>query len=440
MHTSPIVAAPNAAETLSFFPVPVNEDARLQALHALKILDTVADERFDRIVRLAAAHYEMPVVRITFVDKDRSWFKSRVGLNAQQAPRSMSICSHAIMDNRLLLSTDLAADPRFAASPQVIGKPHFRFYAGAPISLSSGFRVGSLCLMDYVPHPEFGEEQVGFLSDLAEIVVHELELHRQLAERDDQLLAADQELTVAKEAKERFMAIISHELRTPLNGILGLGGLIADTAEGDSENSRSAEYASHICDAAMRLNTLIERILTYTSADAADLQLLESVFSWHDVIEDCLRQSQFTADSKDVTFCIAIASAVRPYFFGDEIQVREIILQLLENAIAFSEEGQEVIVGVSISDDLAPCLFVTDTGQGIQNEQVANILVAFQQGDDSPTREHAGLGMGLPITKALAELHGGRLHIDSAPDRGTCVQVIFPAARARQQPMGSKAG
>ncbi len=284
MHNSPIVAAPNPIESQYFFPIPLNEDARLQALDNLKILDTLPDERFDRIVRLAAAHYEMPVVRITFVDRDRSWFKSRVGLNAQQAPRCMSICSHAIMDKRLLLSTDLAADPRFAASPQVVGKPHFRFYAGAPLSLASGFRVGSLCLMDYVPHPEFGEEQAGFLIDLAEIVVHELELHRQLTERDHQLLAADEELTVAKEAKERFMAIISHELRTPLNGILGLGGIIADTAAKDSENSRYGEYASHICDAATRLKILIERILTYTSADATDLQLIESVFSWRDVI------------------------------------------------------------------------------------------------------------------------------------------------------------
>ncbi len=436
MHSSQIVAAPDTAESRSFFPVPLNEDARLQALRDLKILDTVADERFDRIVRLAAAHFDMPVVRITFVDKDRSWFKSRVGLNAQQAPRSMSICSHAIMGKGLLLSADLAADPRFAASPQVSGKPHFRFYAGAPISLAGGFRVGSLCLMDYVPHPEFSEEQAGVLSDLAEIVVHELELHRQLAKRDDQLLAADRELTVAKEAKERFMAIISHELRTPLNGILGLGGLIADTAKGDDENSHYAEYASHICDAAIRLNTLVERVLTYTSADAADLQLLESVFSWHDVIEDCLLQSQYKAEDKGVTFSIAIASAARPYFLGDEIQIREIILQLLENAIAFSDDGQEVIVGVSIGDDLAPCLFVADTGKGIEKDQIDHILSAFQQGDDGPTRQHPGIGMGLPITKALAELHGGRLQIDSAPHRGTCVQVSFPSARARQQPEG----
>lgn len=428
---SPVSMSGSSGSSPSF-PIPLNEEARLQALRDLKILDTGADERFDRIVRLAQAHYQMPVVRITFVDKDRSWFKSRVGINAQEAPRGIAICSHAIMAKHPLVSNDLAQDPRFAASPQVTGKPHFRFYAGAPITLSSGFRVGSLCLMDYVPHPEFDEEGARFLTDLAEVVVHELELHRQLAERDDKLFTADRELIIAKEAKERFMAIISHELRTPLNGILGLARMIEDMATVENETHRYAQYAAHICDGALRLNTLIERILTYTSADAADLHLLETVFSWHDVIEDCLRQSQITAEAKDVTFTIAIASAAQPCFFGDEIQMREIIMQLVENAIAFSQEGHEIIVGVSVSEDLAPRLFVADTGKGIEQDKVDHILSTFQQGDDGPSREHAGIGMGLPITKALAELHGGRLQIDSAPRQGTCVQVIFPAARARQ--------
>lgn len=230
------------------------------------------------------------------------------------------------------------------------------------------------------------------------------------------------------------MAIISHELRTPLNGILGIARLIEDTAANDEETRRYAEYATHICDGAMRLNTLIERILTYTSADAADLQLLETVFSWHDVIDDCLRQSQFAAEAKNVSLTKAIASAAHPYLFADEIQIREIILQLVENAIAFSHEDQEIIVGVSVREDLAPCLFVADKGKGIEKEQVDHILSAFQQGDDGPSRQHSGIGMGLPISKALAELHGGRLQIESAPDQGTCVQVIFPVARARQQP------
>lgn len=434
MNIPSVICVTSPPDSLPSFPIPLNEEARLQALYDLKILDTATDERFDRIMRLAKTHYEMPVVRITFVDKERIWFKSRVGINAQQAPRNVAICSHAIMEKRPLVSSDLSLDPRFAASPQVAGEPYLRFYAGAPITLTGGFRVGSLCLMDYVPHPEFGEEEVAFLTDLAEVVVHELELHRQLVERGEQLRAADQELIVAKEAKERFMAIISHELRTPLNGILGIARLIEDTAANDEETRRYAEYATHICDGAMRLNTLIERILTYTSADAADLQLLETVFSWHDVIDDCLRQSQFAAEAKNVSLTKAIASAAHPYLFADEIQIREIILQLVENAIAFSHEDQEIIVGVSVREDLAPCLFVADKGKGIEKEQVDHILSAFQQGDDGPSRQHSGIGMGLPISKALAELHGGRLQIESAPDQGTCVQVIFPVARARQQP------
>ena len=173
------------------YPVPSNETQRLQSLLDLGILDTPPDERFDRIVRLASGHFDMPVCRVSFVDVDRNWFKASVGMAVSQAPRAIAICSHAIMEDGVLVSRDLAEDPRFSNSPQVTGGPKFRFYAGAPIILGDGMRVGSLCIMDKQPHPEFTQDDAVYLADLAAIVTHELELHRRSDEKVQRLLEYD---------------------------------------------------------------------------------------------------------------------------------------------------------------------------------------------------------------------------------------------------------
>ena len=428
---------PAKRETSAPFPVPPNEAARLDALRSLNILDTEPDERFDRIARLAAAHFRMPVVRITFIDEERSWYKSCIGPKARQTPREMSICSHAIMEQRLLLSHDLAKDPRFAGRPQVRGEPYYRFYAGAPLTLAKGLRVGSLCILDYEPHPEFGAAEAGFLMDLAEVVVHELELHRQLFERDDRLRAADEELVIAKTAKERFMAIVSHELRTPLNGVLGFGELIAKQVMGPIGQPCYVEYAEHLCESASRLQGLIERVLTYASADEADLQLLETVFAWRPLLDDCLRRAGAAAAAKNITIELVLDEDLAPAFYGDEVQVREMALQLLDNAIAFSEPGKGVRLGLSSSPDGGCRLWVEDRGPGIAAEELPHVMTAFSQSDESLTRPHEGLGLGLPITKALADRHGGRLLVQSPETGGTLVQVFLPASRLRDEPRGA---
>lgn len=183
------------------FPVPPDEIARLAALRSLKILDTLPDERFDRIVRIALTHYRMPVVRISFVDEDRVWFKARIGIKAQQAPRSISICAHTVMSGDVLVVPDLTANPRFAQSPQVTGEPHFRFYAAVPIAVQGDFRIGSVCLMDYVPHPDFSREDATFLQELAEIVVDALGLHEKIVAHEAIIDSRTKDL---KDSEERF--------------------------------------------------------------------------------------------------------------------------------------------------------------------------------------------------------------------------------------------
>jgi GAF domain-containing protein len=149
-------------------PLPPNEPERLRALHALLILDTPPEERFDRVVQFAAEQLDMPIALVSLVDNDRQWFKSRLGIELDETPRAISFCSHAILQTETLLVADTQLDERFADNPFVVGAPHVRFYAGAPLSTPAGHRVGTLCVLDTRPRALDGTELavLGALRDL----------------------------------------------------------------------------------------------------------------------------------------------------------------------------------------------------------------------------------------------------------------------------------
>lgn len=130
---------------------PADEPARLDALRALNILDTSPEERFDRLTRLAKRLFDVPIALVSLVDVDRQWFKSCVGLDASETPRDISFCGHAIVGDEILMIRDTLVDERFHDNPLVTGAPHIRFYAGCPLRVPNGSKIGTLCLIDADP-------------------------------------------------------------------------------------------------------------------------------------------------------------------------------------------------------------------------------------------------------------------------------------------------
>ena len=171
-------------------PIPANECGRLSALRRYCILDTEPEAEFDRLTRAAQHILGTPTVLISLVAEDRQWFKSRVGLDATETPRNVSVCSHAVFSGEVVIIPDAALDPRFADNPLVTGPPHLRFYAGAPLITADGFVLGSLCAIDYKPRPRPDGAQIAALTDLASAVVDALEYRsslRKLAWREAEL-------------------------------------------------------------------------------------------------------------------------------------------------------------------------------------------------------------------------------------------------------------
>jgi PAS domain S-box-containing protein len=154
-------------------PRPPNEDARLAALRALQVLDTPPEERFNRIVRLAQRLFDVPIALITLVDEDRQWYKSRIGIEATEVPRSVGFCPTAILAPEPLIVPNALADPRFADDPSVRGPLGIRFYAGYPLATPDGYRVGTLCIADRRPR-EITPEDRAALHDLATLAAKEL--------------------------------------------------------------------------------------------------------------------------------------------------------------------------------------------------------------------------------------------------------------------------
>ncbi|QZO14819.1 GAF domain-containing protein [Pseudoalteromonas sp. CO348] len=154
--------------------LPENEHARLHALRELAILDTKPTLELDRITQFTAHVFDAPIALVSLVDKDRQWFKSRFGLDAEQTSRDVSFCGHAILEDTVFVVSDTLEDPRFMDNPLVLNAPNIRFYAGAPIILSSGFRVGTVCVIDIEPR-ELSEADCEILRQIANDVVTQLE-------------------------------------------------------------------------------------------------------------------------------------------------------------------------------------------------------------------------------------------------------------------------
>ncbi len=153
-------------------PLPDDEERRLRALQESGLLDTDAEERFDRFTRIAAALFEVPIALISLVDKERQWFKSRQGVDVAETPRDQAFCAHVILRNDVMQVSDAHADERFADNPLVTREPRVRFYAGAPLSLGAGSPVGTLCVIDHRPR-SFDEDQLRLLRDLSKLVERE---------------------------------------------------------------------------------------------------------------------------------------------------------------------------------------------------------------------------------------------------------------------------
>jgi two-component system, cell cycle sensor histidine kinase PleC len=233
---------------------------------------------------------------------------------------------------------------------------------------------------------------------------------------------------VAHQTKSEFLANMSHELRTPLNAILGFSEVLAQEYFGKLL-PKQQEYLSDIRRSGQHLLDLINDILDMTKIEVGKLDVRETIIDPVRLVENCVPLVREQAVAGGIELRTEFVPGV-PYIRADERRVRQIIVNLLSNAVKFTERGGRVIVGAAQHRDGWIDISVSDTGVGMSEADLVVALQPFRQVDNSLARRYEGTGLGLPLARELARLHGGDLKFVSAPGRGTTVTVRLPPERA----------
>lgn len=419
-------------------PTPFNEKHRLSTLEAYEVLDTEPELGFDRITRLASRHFQVPIALVSLVDDRRQWFKSRVGLDVGETMREISFCGHAIMNDHVMQIPDARRDPRFADSPLVTGEPNIRFYAGAPLISPDGFRVGTLCLIDREPREPLHGDDLEVLTDLADMVVEQLELGRRMRDLDAERVAALRDLAemsasrdghrgTSGDAQLDAIAGMAHELRTPLNAIMGLTQIV----EGEIFGRLDPRYLV-LADSARKnseyLLDLVNDILDFAYLKTGEIPLKEQDIDIAEIAGDCVAMLAEQAGGSKLRLDTSLPSRL-PRLRADSHRLMQMLINLVGNGIKYTPAGGTVRIGAEARPDGGLSLSVTDTGIGIPADARLRVLTPFCRLQNDATEKREGCGLGLPLTQRMVEMHGGFLTIDAAAGGGTVVGLHFPPHR-----------
>ena len=254
-------------------------------------------------------------------------------------------------------------------------------------------------------------------------------IRREVRRRTAELAQARDEAEMANRTKTEFLATMSHELRTPLNAVLGFSEVMRDELLGPLGQPHYKEYARDIYNSGSHLLSVINDILDVAKAEAGRLELYEEQIDLSLVAHACVQLVQGRAEEADVSIETSVPLDM-PLLTADMKRLKQILLNLLSNAVKFTPAGGKVGLDAKLRKDGGIDLIVHDTGIGIAKHDLERALQPFGQIDSHLSRKYEGTGLGLPLSRNLAELHGATLSIESEPNKGTVVTVRFPPQRS----------
>lgn len=391
--------------------IPQQDEERLEKLYRYEILDTPAEDAFDKIAILAAQIFDTPSAFISFVDKDRVFFKSNIStLEGNEVLRQDSLCSLTILQDKLTVFNDTHQIPDLLESPHVSCEGGIRFYAGAPLKTNEGHQIGTICVVDTVPR-DATPKQLQMLQTLSSIVIDELE-HR---------LAARQAIRVQTD----LLNMTAHDLKNPTINITLLSDLILKYA---ANNSAVEGMAAKIKHSAEDMMQKLEGLLNLSQIENGEFELNQETFDLAELLSLVKNNLDLLAQQKQQTIVLSCPSSL--ILRADLKRIQEVFENLLSNAIKYSYANSQIIVK-AMQENNHLIVEVKDPGQGLTEADKKKLFTKFAKLSAMPTGKERSNRLGLSIVKTLVELHHGKVWASSdGKDKGTSFFVSLPLLSA----------
>lgn len=397
--------------------LPENESKRIEKLHSLKILDTLAEQEYDDIVFMVSRACKTPQANISLIDTSRQWFKASIGSTINETPREISLCSHTILEDDILIIEDTLQDERFKDNPLVLDGDKIRFYAGMPLKTSDGLVLGSLCAIDTVPR-KISEDEKSTLRVLSRYVITLLELRY----TSEQLQLKNQELQKQNLLKEKLISIIAHDLRSPFTHLQAVCELFDTITLSEDEKKYALKELSQIASSSL---FLIENLLTWTTMLIQKSGIHPVSCNIHEVTQSVLSELNHLAVKKNNA--ILTSASGDTVISIDPNILRFVSRNLLSNAIKFTRSGTITIAWEIIERNRQRQLVFTveDTGIGFDPE-VTQLFSGKKQNSKRGTAGEKGSGLALGFCKDFINQHKGTISAKSAPGQGSTFTVYLP--------------
>ena len=403
--------------------MPANETERLLALKQCEILLHPSDGIFDRITALAARIFNVPISVIGIVNADRIRLASRYGLKTTEIRLGPGCPATAMLRDTPHIVEDMRVDTGLLTKMLAAEVAGMRFYAGAPLITTDGFNLGALWIIDREPRV-LNEKEIASLQDLAYLIMDRLESSLTSTRTLAQIVRNKAAIKKTSLEQAEIISSMSHELRTPLNAILGFAQLME---MGNPPPTPSQKISiDHILESGWYLLSLINQILHSASIESGELSLSQTTLSLFNILQECQTMIKSQAQKKNIKLNFP-RYKLPVYVLADETKLKQVLINLLTNAIKYNREGGNVTVEYFQNDSGMTRISIQDTGLGLTQEQIDKLFQPFNRlGRETGSEE--GTGIGLVVTKKLVEFMGGEIGVESSATVGSTFWVDLASA------------
>lgn len=399
----------NVVNKLGIHLIPKNDEERVNALHRYNILDTPPDGSFNKMTELALAIFDVPIAVITFVDKDRVFYKSgwfdEQG-NCNCVDRTDSPCSMAILNNDVSTIEYLGNDPCMMLSKDVSQGNDYEFYVGVPLRTLDGYNIGMFSIVDK-KYRQFDEDKIALLRQMAQIVMDELELRyagRKMVHFQNSLLK-----------------ITTFDFKAILKRILSLAQLL--------QTEKKVDIINHIVyliqESSKNMIRLIELVVDTNALECNQLYLDLNQTDVSALLKGIIKAHENTWKNKNIHLINQIADKIS--LIADAAKMKEILETLFLHSLKHSFDFGQIVVSLYQKDNKV-CFEFRDFGQGYDEESLKNIFIKFTRNVfENYAASEWESGIEMPLVKNLVELHGGTIEAESIGiNQGSCIKVKFP--------------